>query len=388
MVRPRATSLLLLGALGLVAIASACSTTAASAPAASDPDAATQPDAGASADAADAPLDPRFFDPDLAPDDVFTRHNPDPARVDVAALEAILTEAAAQESDGVLVADGDTIVAEKYFGHTPGLATIQSITKSVASLAIGALVESGKIPSLEVPVSTYYPEWSSGDKALVTLRHVLEHTSGLRDGATGLFDQPDTLAYARARGLSAKPGTVFAYANVGSMLLAGIIEQAAGIGADAYVRDRFFTPMGIVKWTWSKDAAGNVATPGGLFLAPRDLLRLGRLVRERGAWSGASLVSPAWIAESTATESRKYECYALHWWLLRDGCDADTGLSGTPGPIQGVLADGWGGNYVAVVPASQIVAVRTKAPLPNGTFAEVHKTAYPTFPHEVAALGK
>ena len=254
-------------------------------------------------------------------DDVFTRANPDPAKVEVSALEAILEEAATQQSDGVAVALGDTIVAEKYFGHTPALATIQSITKSVVSLEIGALIASGKIPSLDTPVSTYFTEWSSGDKAKVTMRNLLAHDElfGLRDDGSTLFEQPDALAYARAQSLVGKPVAGFAYSNVGSMLLGGIITQAGGNGADVLVRDQFLTPMGIKKWKWGKDPAGNVMTPGGLFLAPRDLLRLGRLVRDQGAWSAQSLVSAKWITDSTAAPSAKYECYALHWWLLRDG---------------------------------------------------------------------
>ncbi|GAC1351463.1 MAG: hypothetical protein NVS3B20_08230 [Polyangiales bacterium] len=340
-----------------------------------------------------APLDPAFFDVGLQDDDVFTHANPAPSQLDVETLRRVLQEAELQKSDAVVIAVGDTIVAEKYFGHDPSAGTVQSITKSVVSLAIGALIDDGLIASLDAPVSIYFPEWAVGDKAKVTLRHLASHTSGLRDDGSALFTQKDSLAYARAQGLSARPGTSFAYSNVGTMLLAGVIHQAAGMAADAFVDQRFFSPLGITQWKWEKDPAGNVDTPGGLFLTPRDLLRLGRLVREGGRWKDRVLVSAKWISESTtvpvsvSAPNNTYPCYSLLWWLLRDGCDASSSLVGKAGPIRGAVANGWGGNYIALAPA-RVVGVRTKAPPEDVTFADEQKTAFEAFPHQVAALGK
>jgi CubicO group peptidase (beta-lactamase class C family) len=378
--------------LRLRAFASAALLMAAACSSSSSADPAVTPDAGPAVDggAPDAPaaLDPRFFDPGVLGDDVFSLANPDPATIDVDALLRILAEAETQKSDGVVIARGDVIVAEKYFGHDGARATVQSITKSVVSLAIGALLDDGKIPSLDVPVSKYFAEWATGEKAKVTLRHLMAHTSGLQDDADGLFGAPDALVYARARPLATAPGASFAYSNVGTMLLGDIVKQAAGKAADAFVAERFFVPAGIIDWKWGKDPAGNVMTPGGLFLTPRDLLRLGRLVHDGGKWNGAALVSTSWISTSTSAPSGDYACYALLWWLIRDGCDSATGLTGTPGKVQGFLADGWGGNYIAVTASSPIVAVRTKTPPPNVTFEEERKTAFEAFPHEVATLGK
>lgn len=376
-----------LAVTSLVLLAAACSSSTSTEPASADAGAAV-PEAGAPETAPRA-LDPRFFDPGVAGDDVFTLANPDPASLDVDALLKLLAEAESQKSESVLIAQGDVIVAEKYFGHGGVRATIQSVTKSVVSLALGVLLDDGKIPSLDVAASKYFPEWATGEKAKVTLRHLMAHTSGLQDDpAGGLFAAADSLAFARAQPLASAPGEYFAYSNTGTVLLADIIKQAAGKAADAFVAERFFAPAGISDWKWAKDPAGNVSTAGGLFLAPRALLRLGRLVHAKGSWSGKALVSASWIMTSTTAASSDFPCYALLWWLLRDGCDSSTGLTGTAGPIQGFLADGWGGNYIAVTASAPVIGVRTKTPAPNDTFEEQRKTAFEAFPHEVATLQK
>jgi CubicO group peptidase (beta-lactamase class C family) len=392
MTRATAAVLMLLRASGLAAaslilLAAACSSSTSADPGSADAGAVVPE--GGTPDVAQQALDPRFFDQGVAADDVFTLANPDPAAVDVDALLKLLAEAESQKSESVVIARGDVIVAEKYFGHDGARATIQSVTKSVVSLALGALLDDGKISSLDVAVSKYFPEWATGEKAKVTLRQLMAHTSGLQDDPNGgLFTASDSLAFARAQPLAAAPGAYFAYSNTGPVLLADIIKQAAGKPADAFVDERLFAPAGISDWRWAKDPAGNVSTAGGLFLAPRALLRLGRLVQAKGSWNGKALVSASWISTSTTAPSGDFACYALLWWLIRDGCDSATGLTGTAGPIQGFLADGWGGNYIAVTASSPIIAVRTKTPPPNVTFDEERKTAFEAFPHEVAALPK
>src|SRR5262245_52412427 len=92
--------------------------------------------AASAADLAPEPLDPALFDGTLGDDDAFVRRNPDPARIDVAALRALAAEAEQLGSDAFLVALDGTIIAERYFGKKPAAATIQSITKTVVALAV------------------------------------------------------------------------------------------------------------------------------------------------------------------------------------------------------------------------------------------------------------
>jgi CubicO group peptidase (beta-lactamase class C family) len=330
-------------------------------------------------------LSSAYFDVGLAADPVFTRANPDPALVDLGALDALIAQAREQKSDSLLVALNDVIITETYFGKRPAVASVQSITKSVTSLAVGALLDDGKIASVDAPASTWFSDWGTGEKANVTLRMLLNMTSGLDDN-DAFFAQSDLLAYARAQPLATAPGTQWAYSNEGAMLFAGILQAASGLGADALVEERYFAPMGITDAQWAADGAGNIQTPGGLYLSPRDLLRLGRLARDGGSWSGTRLVSSAWLGQSTVNQTSLEPCYGYLWWIVQDGCGDTSMTHSVSGSPKGFFADGWGGNYIAVIPSSHVIGIRTKALAGDATFAQEQATAYPAFTGNVAAL--
>jgi CubicO group peptidase (beta-lactamase class C family) len=336
------------------------------------------PDAGS--------LDASYFDAQLPSETLFQRANPDPARVNISALDALIAGAGSQQSDSLIVALGDTIITERYFGNDGAVASIQSVTKSVSNLAVGALIDDGKIASVDQPVSTWYPEWASGAKASATLREVLQMSVGLQDDPN-FWSQPDLLAFSRAQALASSPGVAWDYSNESTMLLAGIIKQAAGVSADAFVRTRYFAPLGIRDSFWAVDSAGNVQTPGGLYLTPLDLLRLGRLARDDGNWNGTQIVSRAWLSLSTAPLTSLQPCYGMLWWILRPGC----GDTSDPQPVTGTsplgfFAEGWGGNYIAVIPSQQLIGIRTKTIPGDATFNQEHATAFPDFTAELTMV--
>jgi CubicO group peptidase (beta-lactamase class C family) len=336
-----------------------------------------------------ATLDPAYFDAHLPADSVFPRANPDSSKVNLEALRTLLDDAAAQDSDAVVITQDDVIIAEKYFGKGPQVGPVMSATKSVVSLAVGALIDEKKIASLDVPVSTYFPEWGVGEKAGVTLRHLLTMTSGLVDDPN-FFNAQDLLAFARAQPLASPPGSTYSYSNEGVMLFAGIVADAAGMPIDQYVKTHFFTPLGITDWFWAPDGAGNVQTPGGLNLSPLDLARLGALVRRGGVWGPSRLISTHWLTTSTENETPLELCYGYLWWVVRSGCDGSHFGTGVPGsPVDGYFADGWGGQYMAVLPAARIVAIRTKNPFHGSqpeTQADEEATEDLAFTREAVAL--
>ena len=384
------------GIVFLAATSFACSSSsppASSDAGAQDSGAANRRDAGADAGST---LDPTYFDScaaDDGPDPVFTWQNPDPSTIDTAALQSLLADAETAQSDAVMIAVGDTIVAHKCWAASTDPQTVQSVTKSVVSLAIGILIHDGKIASADVPVSTFFTEWTD-DRAPVTIRMLLTQTSGYIDaiddaGMDALFDASDETAYARAQHPTVSPGTEFDYSNINATLLGGIIALASGKDAGDFIVERILTPIGITDGSFYKDASGHAITSGGLFLTPIDLLRVARLAREGGAWQGSQIVPTDWITQTTTTAETiaPYDCYATMWWLVRDNCNADTGLEGTAGPIVGFDADGYGGNYAVVSSGSKVIGVRMKAQQssdPNVILAQ----DFDAFVHRVPALAK
>lgn len=237
--------------------------------------------------------------------------------IDTAALGRLRRAAAAAHSDALVVwRDGRPVVAW-YAGGAPARIAAMSMTKSVVNLAVGRLVTTGAIRSLDEPVSRFYPEWRRGPKAAVTLRHLLGHTSGLRDpgDASDVERSPDAVRLALDAPLTDAPGTRFAYNNTAVNLLSGIVQKASGKRMDVYVRDEIFTPMGITDVRWALDSAGNALAYAGLEIRADDVAKLGQLVLDRGRWAGRELIAPAWFDESFRASALNPRG-GLLWWLV------------------------------------------------------------------------
>lgn len=175
------------------------------------------------------------------------------------AVATIERNARAAHSDAVLVwKDGKTLLEpQPETGEEP--VHLMSATKSVVSLAIMLLLDDGKLASVDEPVSNIFAEWKQGRKRDITVRMLLDHTSGLQNVANAgeeLEAAPDLVKLALAAELSSDPGTTFSYNNKATNLLPGIVERLAGEPMDAYVEKRLFKPLGIARYTWLKDGAG------------------------------------------------------------------------------------------------------------------------------------
>jgi CubicO group peptidase (beta-lactamase class C family) len=238
---------------------------------------------------------------------------PDAAR---AALAAIDTGAIESRSDAVLVIHGDEVLLERYSSATPKPIELMSVTKSIVALGIGALLADGKLESLDTPVHHFFPEWKQGRKQAITVRMLMDHTSGLQNiarPAEEIYPARDVIALALAAELDVDPGTKFSYNNKAVNLLAGVIARAAGEPMDAWMQRRLFVPLGIEPGPWYKDEAGNPHAMAGLPLTARDAARLGRLVMDRGVADGRALLPPDFVDTMLAAGARSRDA-GLLWW--------------------------------------------------------------------------
>jgi CubicO group peptidase (beta-lactamase class C family) len=184
------------------------------------------------------------------------------------------------------------VVGEWDFGKKSGPIQTMSVTKSVVSMAICRLMEAGTIASLDVPVHEYYPEWRQGRKRDITLRMLLDHTSGLQNVSNAgaeIYPAPDAVQLALSAELSHDPGTHLDYNNKAVNLIAGIVEKAAGVKLDAYVQRELFTPLCIPERFWYTDKVGNPHAMAGVELTPMELARIGQLMLDDGVWQGTRL---------------------------------------------------------------------------------------------------
>jgi CubicO group peptidase (beta-lactamase class C family) len=131
---------------------------------------------------------------------------------------------------------------------------IGSATKSITALAVMRLVDSGKV-TLETSVRDLVPELSLAageDVDAITVRHLLQQTTGLDDLASGplLASAADgtpveAVAELRDARLASPPGETWRYANVNYVLAGLVVERASGLSYADYVDQRIFTPLGM-----------------------------------------------------------------------------------------------------------------------------------------------
>jgi CubicO group peptidase (beta-lactamase class C family) len=137
---------------------------------------------------------------------------------------------------------------------------VGSVTKQFTAAAVLLLAQRGKL-SLDDPVRRYIPELPDYGQPL-TIRHLLHHTSGLRDWlavvavagwpvSTRVYSQASVLEIiARQRSLNYPPGTAYMYTNSGYTLLAILVDRVGGKSFLQLTRDEIFTPLGMTSTQW------------------------------------------------------------------------------------------------------------------------------------------
>jgi CubicO group peptidase (beta-lactamase class C family) len=240
------------------------------------------------------------------------------AGVDPAALSRLLEGAKLSHSDALVILKDGRLLGDWRFDQPAEPIELGSITKSVAGLAIGRLLQSGRIRSLDEPVARFYPEWKGGPKQAITLRQLMSHTSGLRaqPDPQGIYASADLVQLALDADLVAKPGTRFFYDHKAVALLAGIVRQASGRKLDEYLRDQLFAPLGVRRFAWMRDPAGNPDAFSGLQLDARDLARIGQLMLDGGVYGGRRLLSAEFVRESVHAAQPFSPTGGLLWWVI------------------------------------------------------------------------
>ena len=230
-----------------------------------------------------------------------TDSTPEAEGLDPEAVDRLMEAARSSGSSAVVILRNGKLVVESYFGGRSRRIEAMSATKSIVNLAVGLLVDGGAIDSIDVPGHDLYPEWHQGLKAKITIRHLLDHTSGLQANRNtkAIYRSQDFVQLALAADLTDPPGAAFFYNNKAVNLLPGIVKRASGERMDEYLRERLFEPMGIEDVSWTLDPAGNPHGMSGLQIHAADLAKVGQMMLDGGTWRGERIVSESWIEAST-----------------------------------------------------------------------------------------
>lgn len=235
-----------------------------------------------------------------------------------AALDELKEEVITTNSDAFLIIQNDSLLVE-WYSDSPQKIELMSGLKSVVALGVGRLLYQQKIDSLDQPVYSFFPEWKQGRKKDITIRHLLNHTSGLQNVSNAgveIYPSPNALQLALAAELTSDPGAEFNYNNKAVNLLAGIFQKATGKRMDHYFRDEFFRPLHITDYKWYLDKSETPHAMAGLELSARDFAKFGQLVLHKGIWNDNQLVSEDYINEMLEQGQTYYPLSGLLWWRM------------------------------------------------------------------------
>ncbi len=213
----------------------------------------------------------------------------------------------------VVVKDG-TIMFEHYaLGNTrESNATSMSVAKSFTSALIGIALEEGLIKSIDDPIEKYVPELKDSGYAGVTIKHILQMSSGI--GFSEVYDDQTSdiilmmgqmaggksiVEYAAALESEETPGTKFNYASIDTNVLGMLLENVTGKSPAKYLEEKIWKPIGMESdATWATDNHGNVLTFAWLNVTARDFARFGHLYLNEGRWGSEQVVPEKWVNES------------------------------------------------------------------------------------------
>ena len=158
----------------------------------------------------------------------------------------------------VVIGRKDSVLYARGYGHftwspsspvpTPDstLWDIASITKVMGTTSAAMRLVDARRLSLDAPVRRYLPEFSGGAKDRVTIRMLLDHTSGLRSYVpffkqARTRDQAKALLYAEP--LVRQPGQSAVYSDLNAILLGVVLERISGLPLDRLVAREVFDPL-------------------------------------------------------------------------------------------------------------------------------------------------
>lgn len=229
-----------------------------------------------------------------------------------------------------------------------------SMCKTVTSLAVGMLIDEGKL-SLTDEIAGFFPEIKltpfSKYKS-ITVYHLLTMSSGVSFAEVGSVTDEDWVRGFFESAVKFEPGTEFAYNSMNSYILSAIVTKLTGQTLSEYLAPRLWTPLGITTYHWESCPRGITKGGWGLYLLPEDMAKIGELIRRGGEWGGKRLVSREWVeslSEKTFDTPRfmgKYG-YSRHAWC---GCRRGS-----------VVCNGLYGQNIMIYPDIDVVIVTTAA---------------------------
>jgi CubicO group peptidase (beta-lactamase class C family) len=233
-----------------------------------------------------------------------------------------------------------------------------SMAKSYVSGLMGKTIEEGYIKSLDQPVSDFFPEFSEGLAAKMTVGDLSSMASGTNwdekyysplSITTRAYFDDDLEKVILGLKVVNEPGQAYKYSSGDTQLLAMVIEKATGKKLYDYLTESFWKPLGSENpalWQVDSEAHDLVKAYCCIASNAKDFARFGKLYKDHGKWKGEQLLDSAFVAKSITPRFAESPQYGYGFWMQkRDGKSF-------------FMMRGHLGQYVIVEPEDNIIIVR------------------------------
>ena len=233
-----------------------------------------------------------------------------------------------------------------------------SMAKSYVSGLMGKAIEEGYIKSLDQPVSDFFPEFSEGLAAKMTVGDLSSMASGTNwdekyysplSITTRAYFDDDLEKVILGLKVVKEPGQAYKYSSGDTQLLAMVIEKATGKKLYNYLTESFWKPLGSENPTlWQVDSEAHDLVKAYCCIASnaKDFARFGKLYKDHGKWNGKQILDSTFVAKSITPRFAESPQYGYGFWMQkRDGKSF-------------FMMRGHLGQYVIVEPEDNIIIVR------------------------------
>ncbi len=245
----------------------------------------------------------------------------------------------------VVIVRGGKLIAEHYYagrderrGRRQGvvkfspdrLHDLRSVSKSIVALLYGIALEEGKVPDVDQPLISQFPEYADlardPERQRMLVSHALTMQLGTqwnenlpytdpRNSETAMDRANDRYRFILEQPFVTQPGERWNYNGGCTALLAHMIAKGAGMSIFNYACEKLFDPLGIKTVEWIKDPDGIEFAASGLRIRPRDLGKIGQLILNKGCWSDRQLVPASWLHETFTPRTHAFKDikYGYQW---------------------------------------------------------------------------
>ena len=237
---------------------------------------------------------------------------------------------------GMMILRGGKVIFESAFGDQDLLVPKYTFSacKSITSLAIGMLIDEGKLQTEDKIVSIFDKQLSPLARLkLSSLRveDVLTMRSGIVFNEAEAMTDTDWLKCYLNSAVAGEIGKTFRYNSLNTYLLSVIVQKISGESLTDFLRKRLYEPLGIRSYFWETCPMGIEKGGWGLYIRPEDFAKIGQLVMQNGIWQGKRLISEAYLKKATSVHAAAPKAYGdydygyqiwrsrKHDWFLFNG---------------------------------------------------------------------